>query len=139
MTEVFADAFYYIALLNPADHFHGAAVKATKELRSSLVTTSWVLTEVADALSAPAVRQRTTDFIKKVKADSHTTVISEHLPSFDLGLELFGSRPDKSWSLTDCISFVVMQQRATTEALTGDRHFAQAGFRPLLSLADSGP
>ncbi len=59
MTEVFADAFYYIALLNPADRFHTAAIQATQNLRQPLVTTAWILMEVADALCAPAVRQRT--------------------------------------------------------------------------------
>jgi len=48
------------------------------------------------------------------------------------GLELYARRPDKSWSLTDCISFVVMTDRGLTEALTGDHHFEQAGFRALL-------
>jgi predicted nucleic acid-binding protein len=44
----------------------------------------------------------------------------------------YESRPDKAWSLTDCISFVVMNQHGLTEALTGDHHFEQAGFTALL-------
>lgn len=56
MTEVYADAFYYIALLNPSDLFHATALEATKSLTHPLVTTGWVLTEVADALSMPAVQ-----------------------------------------------------------------------------------
>lgn len=48
------------------------------------------------------------------------------------GLGLYAARPDKAWSLTDCISFVVMTDRGLTEALTGDHHFEQAGFRALL-------
>ena len=55
MTEVFADAFYYIALLNPADQFHAAAVQATQKLNCRLVTTLWILMEVTDALCAPSV------------------------------------------------------------------------------------
>jgi hypothetical protein len=55
--EVFADAFYYIALLNPADRFHASAIRVTQNLRQPLVTTAWILMEVADALCAPAVRQ----------------------------------------------------------------------------------
>jgi uncharacterized protein len=42
------------------------------------------------------------------------------------------SRRDKEWSLTDCISFVVMKERGLTEALTADHHFEQAGFKALL-------
>jgi hypothetical protein len=51
---------------------------------------------------------------------------------FDRGVALYESRPDKEWSLTDCISFVVMADHGITEALTGDRHFEQAGFVALL-------
>jgi predicted nucleic acid-binding protein len=48
------------------------------------------------------------------------------------GLDLYDARPDKEWSLTDCISFIVMQDHGTYEALTGDHHFEQAGFVALL-------
>jgi uncharacterized protein len=47
-------------------------------------------------------------------------------------MRLYGERPDKEWGLTDCVSFVVMQERGLTEALTTDDHFRQAGYRPLL-------
>jgi hypothetical protein len=52
---------------------------------------------------------------------------------FAAGVELYATRPDKEWSLTDCISFVVMEREGLTDALTGDRHFEQAGFKVLLS------
>jgi uncharacterized protein len=48
------------------------------------------------------------------------------------GLALYEARPDKEWSLTDCISFVVMKQQGILEAVTADRHFEQAGFVALL-------
>jgi len=134
MTEVYADAFYYIALLNPSDQFHAVALEATKALTHRLVTTGWVLTEVADALSAPAVRQRTHRFFERVRSDPNTTVVSEFHPWFARGLALYGNRRDKSWSLTDCISFEVMTERGIRDALTGDHHFVQAGFRALLAL-----
>jgi len=51
---------------------------------------------------------------------------------FERGVGLFRQRPDKEWSLTDCISFVVMRDASLTEALTGDHHFEQAGFSALL-------
>src|SRR5437867_1786453 len=114
MSEVFADAFYYIALLNPSDQFHVAAVAATKTLKQQIVTTLWALVEVADALSAPAVRQRTHHFLQQVSADPNTTVIQDIDPWYFLGLQLFGRRPDKNWSLTDCISFEVMTDRKMT-------------------------
>jgi len=132
MTEVFADAFYYIALLNPADQHHAAAVEATKNFRVPCVTTSWVLMEVADALSLPSVRRRTHQFLTQIAGDPNTTIVADHEPWYARGLMLYGSRQDKSWSLTDCISFEVMTQRGISDALTGDHHFVQAGFRALL-------
>jgi predicted nucleic acid-binding protein len=121
-------------LLNPRDQFHQAAFESSAPQRARLVTTHWVLMEVADALRAPAIRQHTLRFVRGTLADPEATVVSDLMPWFDRGLELFGHRPDKSWSLTDCISFAVMQSRGIREALTGDHHFAQAGFVPLLSL-----
>ncbi len=132
MTEVFADSFYYLALLNATDRFHAAAVAATQSLRSPLLTTSWILTEVADALSAPAVRQRAHRLLQRVAMDPGTRVIPPIAEWYDRGVALYGARPDKSWSLTDCISFEVMKEYGVLDALTGDHHFAQAGFRPLL-------
>ena len=137
MTEVLADAFYYIALLNPTDRFHAAAIQVTQDLRQPLVTTAWILMEVADALCAPAVRQRTHRFLQRVTADSNTLLIADHVPWFTRGVQLYGNRHDKSWSLTDCISFSVMTERGVTDALTGDHHFVQAGFRALLLSPDS--
>ena len=139
MSEVFADAFYYIALLNPSDQFHAAAIQATKDLNRRLVTTCWVLTEVADALSAPAVRQRTFQFLQRVLADPNTTVVCDFEPWFGRGMVLYGNRADKSWSLTDCISFEVMSERHISDALTGDHHFTQAGYRALLQSAAVNP
>ena len=61
-------------------------------------------------------------------------IIVEHLDSlYRRGLALYDARPDKEWSLTDCISFVVMTDEGLTEALTGDGHFTQAGFKALLA------
>ncbi len=132
MTEVFADAFYYIALLNPADEFHAAAIQATQSLQQRLVATVWVMMEVGNALSSPSVLHRTGQFLQRVTSDPNIVVISDVEPWFERGLSLYGNRPDKSWSLTDCISFEVMAARHLRNALTGDRHFVQAGFRALL-------
>ena len=136
MNEVFADAFYYIALSNRADQYHAAAMKATRELTQRIVTTQWVLLEVADALSAPEIRGRTHALLMWIAADPQTTIVAD-VPWYDRGLALFGNREDKEWSLTDCISFEVMTERGITDALTGDHHFVQAGFRALLLPSDS--
>jgi predicted nucleic acid-binding protein len=131
MNEVFADSFHFIAMLNPSDAHHHEAMALSRTVRQRVVTTTWVLTEVADALNGPQIRRRTHKFIETIGRQPKTTVISDHEPWFSRGLALFGGRPDKSWSLTDCISFEMMKARGIADALTGDHHFSQAGFRPL--------
>ncbi len=133
MNEVFVDSFYYLALLNPDDQYHAAALEITRSLSGRHVTSHWVLMEVADALSRPQVRQEAALFIRERLSDSSTTVIDDLSTWFHQGLSLFEQRPDKSWSLTDCISFQIMHSRGIREALTGDRHFEQAGFTALLA------
>ena len=132
MTELFADAFYFIALLNPFDQYHQAAVTASRQLTSRLSTTHWILIEVADALGSPCVRQRVAPFLNRIAADPNIMITPPDPDLFDRGLDLYARRPDKAWSLTDCISFVVMAERGLIDALTGDRHFEQAGFQALL-------
>ena len=59
-------------------------------------------------------------------------IVAAETRLFQRGVELFEQRRDKDWSLTDCLSFVVMQDEGITQALTGDKHFEQAGFTALL-------
>jgi uncharacterized protein len=91
----------------------------------------WKLPTLRD----PSVRQATERFIRSLLSGNDVAIVSDSQPWFDAGLKLYGERPDKSWSLTDCISFCVMQARGIREALTGDHHFEQAGFVPLLATA----
>ena len=132
MSAVFADAFYFLALLNPKDKAHEQAVAAAASLQGELVTTAWVLTELADAMSAPANRLEFIATLEDLQNDPDVLIFSANPDLFDEGIQLFKKRPDKEWSLTDCISFVVMSREEITEALTGDHHFEQAGFVPLL-------
>lgn len=132
MNEIFADSFSFIALLNPSDQHHRAAVAASSGLAAPLVSTEPVLIELADALSAPANRLRVAAFCAGLADDPGIRVVPLDELLFARGLELYSARPDKEWSLTDCLSFVVMRDREITEALTGDRHFEQAGFVALL-------
>ena len=132
MSVVFADSFYFIALSNPSDGHHAAAVRAVESLTSRLLTTHYVLIEVADALSAPRFRADVAQFLRQLALDPGTEIMGRDIPLYERGLDLYAQRPDKAWSLTDCISFVVMTERGLTEALTGDNHFEQAGFHALL-------
>lgn len=132
MTPPFADTFYYLALMNPDDRAHARAVAPAARSSGPVVTTAWVLTEVGDAMAAPALRPIFLDLMQSLRSDAETAIIPPDPGLFARGLDLFARRPDKAWSLTDCISFAVMTERGLTEALTGDHHFEQAGFRALL-------
>jgi predicted nucleic acid-binding protein len=132
MIARFADTFYFLALLNERDAAHEQAVKQADRLGSRLVTTDWVLVEVADALAAPAERPAFLALWEQIRDHPAIEIVPAERSLLLLGLDLYTRRPDKSWSLTDCISFVVMAERGLTEALTGDHHFEQAGFRALL-------
>jgi len=133
VTGVFVDSFYFIALLNPDDQFHEAAKHATRSIAVPLVTTGWVLVEVADALSAPGFRMHAHRFLLRLASDRNTRVVAADGTWYGRGLALYAARHDKSWSLTDCISFEVMAEFGLVEALTGDHHFEQAGYRALLA------
>lgn len=90
-----------------------------------------MLIELADALSAPEARSTVVAFLKAVRADPLFNVVGYHPTVYQTGFDLFANRPDKGWSLTDCISFRVMAEHRLSEALTADHHFEQAGFRAI--------
>lgn len=132
MKAVFADTFYYIALLDANDSAHETAVAVTRELKSPTVTTAWVLLELANTLSVSRHRGIFARFLERLRANPNVIIYEPEREVFDLGVDLYQKREDKQWSLTDCISFVVMTREGIAEALTGDHHFEQAGFSVLL-------
>jgi predicted nucleic acid-binding protein len=131
MKAVFADTFYYIALLDANDSAHEAAVAATRELKTTTVTTAWVLLELANTLSASRQRGLFVKLLSRLRENPNVTIYEAEREIFDLGVDLYRKRDDKEWSLTDCISFVVMEREGIAEALSGDHHFEQAGFSML--------
>ena len=133
MKSVFADSFHFLALLNRDDAAHGKAVEFELQLWHRVVTTDCVLLEVGDALCDPRDREDFVRFYETVSTDRRTSIIRLSPQLLERGLELFRNRADKSWPLTDCISFVVMTDEGIGEALTGDEHFTQAGFKALLA------
>ena len=132
MNRAFADTFYFLALLNPQDNAHARAVAYTCRFPGEMIVTDWVLTELGDALCHPINRSKFIATVTALKTNPQARVVRADAMLFEEGLQLFESRSDKEWSLTDCISFVVMQHEGITEALTGDHHFEQAGFVALL-------
>lgn len=133
--KVFVDTAAWIAVVNARDGLHEAAQDMMRDLRRQnalLLTTEFVLLEVANALSAPAFRVRASNLIKELYNLSNAQIIPVDALLFADGLKLYGERPDKEWSLTDCTSFIVMERENITRAFTSDNHFEQAGFVKLL-------
>src|SRR3954470_12104794 len=126
MTEAFADSFYWLALWNTRDASHQAVAGA--EPRGRLVTTDAVRLEGMDALSRRRHRSAAVRFWESTTADPVVIVVEFNIDLLARAADLFRRRADKDWSLTDCLSFVVMTDRGIRTALTGDRHFEQAGF-----------
>ena len=133
MKTTFADSFYYFAIVNPDDAAHELAHEFAHAYTGRVVTTAWVVTELADGLAKPAAaRSQFRGILRDLQADPATRVLGPSDELMSAGLDLYLRRKDKHWSLTDCISFVVMKRERITDALTGDHHFEQAGFRALL-------
>ena len=131
MTTYFADSYFWFALANPGDGSHARATQYA-QASAPLVTTAWVITELADGLCKTTRRTAFVRLHDLMTHDPFLKIVPADQSLMRRGLALYASRPDKDWSLTDCISFVVMQERKLAEALTGDHHFEQAGFVALL-------
>ena len=128
----FADTHYFLAIINPDDVAHKRAVDYSKKTDLALVSTAWVFTELANGMSRSRDRALFTTILEDFAADPLSLMLLPDERLFRLGIALYQQRPDKDWSLTDCISFVVMEEQGLREALTADRQFEQAGFIALL-------
>jgi len=129
----FADTWFFLALLDESEARHARASQFAAEQVGRLVTTRWVLVETANAFAAPAFRSTAAAFLLSLEDDPTVRITGDSDELYHRGLLLYSERPDKKWSLTDCISFLVMGDEGLREALTEDRHFAQAGFVPVFA------
>ena len=130
------DTVFIQAMLNERDAFHQQATAFLPRVldANEVWVTEAVLIEVGDGLSA-LNRPAAVEFIKECYHTPNIHVVPVGHTLLNLALTLYQNRPDKTWGLTDCISFIVMNQRGLTDAVTNDRHFIQAGYRALLAEA----
>ena len=135
MREFFADAGYWIALISPRDRLRERAIQVTVNLGDHrLVTSQMVLVEVLNHFAGQGdlARKAASETVIRLKTDPSTEVIEQSSDQFAKALELYGSRLDQTWSLVDCSSFVLMEERGIRDALAHDVDFVQAGFNALL-------
>ena len=133
MRRIFADTSYWVALVNPRDQIHEKAIKASEQLSAAiLLTTEMVLVELLNGFADSAYRGAVGEMVAQLRQDPKLTILPQTAVQFEGALRRYNQAADKSWSLTDCASFEVMELEHIEAALTSDRHFVQAGFEALL-------
>lgn len=129
---IFVDTGYLLALLNPGDELFERAQLWAAAVREPLVTTEYVLWELVNSFSDPVDRPKAHATVAEIRSSLSWELIYATPELFSQGVSLHHLRPDKRWSLTDCVSFFLMQERALKRSLAFDHHFEQAGFEALL-------
>jgi uncharacterized protein len=129
--DCFADTAFWFGLVVKQDQYHQRAREWSAAVEGRIKTTIAVMLETANLLSRPAWRGSCIGLFKRLE-ETEVEVIPLSMDLWQRGWELFQNRLDKAWSMTDCVSFVVMKERNLTDALTTDADFQQAGFRALL-------
>ena len=127
----FADTWFWIGLLHEPDQHHKVATAIYKKIgRSQIVTSEMILTEVLNVFRKFGPRWRTIccDYIDLLRTRAEILVVAQTSDYFQHGVAKYRRHRDKEWSLVDCTSFLIMDEYGIRSALTGDRHFAQAGY-----------
>lgn len=135
MNKVFADTQYWVAYINQNDQWHERALEAEANLiEPFFVTTDAVLIEVLTFFGehGAIMRVKAAAAVEIILQDENTEVLPLSHEDFLQGLEFYKARPDKGYSLIDCISMNVMRDCKISEILTHDHHFEQEGFIVLL-------
>ena len=133
--KAFLDTSFVIALISVSDKNHQRAVKISEEIKSnntSLTTSMAVVFEIGNSLSKLQYRKQASTLLSALETDEQINVMPVNQNLFQKALNLFVDREDKEWSLTDCVSFIIMKELKINYALTNDKHFVQAGFDILL-------
>lgn len=137
MADIFADTSGWGHLVDRSQAQHVRAANIYRQARQQgrkFITTNYILTELVALLNSPLRLSHSTivAFITGLKTSPHVEIIYVDSVLDEQAWQLFTQRQDKTWSLVDCASFVVMQQRGLLEAFTTDEHFEQASFVRLL-------
>ena len=135
MTEVFADAGYWIAMTDTKDSLCSTARRVTAELGEfRIVTSEMVLVEFLNHFAAGGedARSAVVATLARLRENENVVIVEQTGALFAQAVEFYASRRDQRWSLIDCSSFVLMEERGVQDALAHDIDFVQAGFNALL-------
>ena len=125
---ILLDTGYFVALLNPRDELHSRALAWSEIIDEPPIVTEYVLWETINTFSLPTDRLKVHALVLHLQSEPGYEIISATPPLFQKGLDLHQQRPDKEWSLTDCISFALMKHHKIKKSFSFDRHFVSAGF-----------
>lgn len=134
MNRVFLDTGYLIALEASDDQHHDEAVRHWRQSVpeiSSIVTTAYVFDEVVTFFNGRGHHSKAVEIGMRLHKSPRVEAVHGTEELFGAGWRRFQNRPDKRYSFTDCISFIVMERRGLEEALAFDQHFEQAGYQTL--------
>ena len=132
---VFLDTAALLALANKRDALHQQAKTERSRItaeRRTILTTEWVLTEFLNALQRPPARTLAIQMVEQLHQSKRVQILVAATEDWREGYFLYQSRPDKAWSLVDCISMHLCRRQSIREVFTSDRNFTQAGYRILL-------
>jgi uncharacterized protein len=135
--QVFLDTNGWIALLNSSDALHSAVSETWTALLDqgySIFLTDWIIAETGNGLARTSARSQFLSSVNVLRSSPRCKLVPISAQFVQRTLDLYASRPDKTWGLVDCASFLVMWDEGIHEALTNDRHFEQAGFKCLLPI-----
>lgn len=133
MTPVFADTSFWVAVINPTDQLHAKAREVRRRLVGSrFITSELVLVEVLNYFASLRSRPLAAATVRDVVEDQNIEIILHTRDSLRNGLAFYEARPDKGYSLTDCVSMLAMREHGISDVLTHDHHFEQEGFTILL-------
>jgi len=136
--QIFMDTAFVIAVIDASDSYHDTSVQSYKKIikeKWSVITTEAVLIEIGNGFTTMKWRQVAHKWITKIqKSNSIFNVTPTTKEILKKAIDLYGSRLDKEWGLTDCISFTVMQKYGLERALTIDHHFVQAGYQTSMNI-----
>ena len=129
------DTSFILALENRDDPFHERAKSLATDFaqENGAFVLHWgILLEIGDGYARVERRQKGCGLLDRIQGEEGFRIVPLTETLLQHAIALYDERSDKSWGLTDCVSFVLMRQEGIAEALTADVHFRQAGFRALL-------
>ena len=133
MNLVFLDTGYVLALELANDQNHRAVTDHWRGLATGvlppLVTTSYVFDEIVTFFNARGHHEKAIEVGNNLLRSTAIKMVHVDEELLELGWQYLARHQDKRYSLTDCVSFVVMERLAIATAFTIDRHFEQAGFQ----------